>query len=318
MRKTFSLLLTALALAAGAAHGATATLQETPALRTPSATHAMLLGAARAGDRIVAVGDHGVVLLSDDNGRQFRQAQQVPTRALLTAVHFVDARNGWAVGHHGVVLHTADGGETWALQRSDTGVDQPLFSVLFRDKQHGFAVGLWSLLLVTEDGGHTWRKQDVPAPPGGDKSDRNFFRLFAGADGTLLIAAEQGLVLRSTDQGAHWSYQQTGYKGSFWSGASLRDGTLMVAGMRGTVYRSADGGVTWSKVESGTASSVTDLVSTASGVAGVGQDGATIQGGADGHLHAHTRADRAELTAVVQAADGRLVSFSSHGVVAPE
>ncbi|WP_432257293.1 WD40/YVTN/BNR-like repeat-containing protein [Cupriavidus sp. TMH.W2] len=292
-------------------------LDRGPAVRSPSAVRASMLGAARAGERIVAVGDHGVVLLSDDGGKTFRQALHVPTRAVLTAVSFADARNGWAVGHHGVILYTADGGERWTLQRSDTSADQPLFTVLFLDGQHGVAAGLWSLLLETDDGGRTWNKRELPAPPGGKAADRNLFRIFAATGGKLFIAAEQGLVLRSLDQGKTWTYQQTGYKGSFWTGAAERDGSVVVGGMRGTVYRSRDGGDSWSQVQSGTASSLTDLVPVEGGVAGVGLEGALIRSGPDGaSFEAATRPDRLDLTAAVAAPDGMLVLFSSQGPVA--
>src|SRR6266498_2339356 len=70
-----------------------------PAYEAPLATKAPLLGVARAGARLVAVGDHGVVVLSDDEGRNWRQAGTVPTRQMLTAVTFVDAKRGFAVGH---------------------------------------------------------------------------------------------------------------------------------------------------------------------------------------------------------------------------
>src|SRR5437868_1957139 len=38
--------------------------------------------------------------------------------AELTAVTFVDADHGWAVGDRGVIWHTSDGGRTWKLQKS--------------------------------------------------------------------------------------------------------------------------------------------------------------------------------------------------------
>jgi len=288
-----------------------------PAVLTPAAATATIFGATRAGSRIVAVGEHGVVLLSDDNGRHFRQAKSVPVRAMLTSVSFVDAQRGWAVGHAGVILHTGDGGETWTLQRSDTSADQPLFSVLFSDSNHGFAVGLWSLLLQTEDGGNTWRQRELPLPPGGTKADRNLFRLFAAPDGKLFVAAEQGLVLRSTDQGKSWHYLETGYKGSLWAGVAVPDGAVYVAGMRGTVYRSSDGGDTWRQVPSGTHSGLTDLVATPGGVVGVGMEGASIRSHDAGDMAVSVRPDHADLTAVVEAADGKLIDFSSRGPLPP-
>src|SRR5471032_3129385 len=77
--------------------------------------HSLLLDATYAGSRIVTVGEHGIVLLSDDDGATYRQASAVPASATLTAVHFANARDGWAVGHWGEILATTDGGEHWTL-----------------------------------------------------------------------------------------------------------------------------------------------------------------------------------------------------------
>ena len=142
-------------------------LKMQPAEITTAATKAMMLSSAKAGKRIVAVGDHGIVLLSDTDGADFRQAKSVPVRSTLTAVCFVGEKTGWAVGHWGVVLRTDDAGESWKVQRGDTLVDQPLFSVYFKDSERGWAVGLWSLMIVTADGGKSWTPVRVPAPPGG-------------------------------------------------------------------------------------------------------------------------------------------------------
>jgi photosystem II stability/assembly factor-like uncharacterized protein len=141
-------------------------LHQFPAVHVAWPTHAGMLAVAAAGSRIVAVGDHGTVLLSDDAGRTYRQAREVPTRILLTSVCFVDDQQGWAVGHWGVVLQTRDGGETWKLLRQDTSVDQPLFSVYFTDRSNGLTAGLWSLVLRTTDGGSSWTPVTLPPLPG--------------------------------------------------------------------------------------------------------------------------------------------------------
>ena len=60
----------------------------------------ILLDVAMAGKRIVAVGERGVVLLSDDNGKTWTSVRAPVTRT-LTAVTFFDDKVGIAVGKVG-------------------------------------------------------------------------------------------------------------------------------------------------------------------------------------------------------------------------
>ena len=85
---------------------------DTPALKSPLAQRALINGLARSGERLVAVGQRGHVLLSDDQGKSWRQAE-VPVSSDLVAVAFPSADQGWAVGHDGVVLRSTDAGATW-------------------------------------------------------------------------------------------------------------------------------------------------------------------------------------------------------------
>lgn len=315
--RTSALILALLAshFAQAQAPAAVAPLQAQPAKASKAATLAPMLGAARAGKRMVAVGDLGTILLSDDEGKTFRQAAKVPVASTLTAVSFADDKNGWAVGQWGAILHTADGGENWTIQRLETQEDRPLFSVHFFDANEGVAVGLWSLVLRTQDGGKTWMPVDLPAPPEGGKADRNLFKAFASGKGTLYVAAERGMVLRSNDRGQTWQYLNTGYKGSLWSGVALKDGTLLVGGLRGTIYRSTDEGHSWQAVVSGSKSSVTDLIEADGRVVGVALDGVSLDSGDGGASFTwRQRDDRLSLTAALAGAQG-VVRFSRHGVI---
>lgn len=86
------------------------------ALQMEKAASSLLLDIARAGQRLIAVGERGHILYSEDEGGHWVQAQ-VPSRVMLTRVFFIDDKNGWAVGHDGNVLHSSDGGVSWELQR---------------------------------------------------------------------------------------------------------------------------------------------------------------------------------------------------------
>ena len=80
---------------------------DTPALKSALAARALINGLANAGERVVAVGQRGHVLTSDDQGKSWQQAD-VPVGSDLVAVTFATKTHGWAVGHDGVVLASSD------------------------------------------------------------------------------------------------------------------------------------------------------------------------------------------------------------------
>ncbi|KVP50819.1 glycosyl hydrolase [Burkholderia ubonensis] len=313
---------TALCAAAAAfaqSHGTVTAWTAKPAHAWAAPTRMMLTDATRAGRRVVAVGEHGVILLSDDDGRTWRQSRRVPVSATLSAITFADAQHGWVVGQWGVILATADGGETWEKQRIDTSVDQPLFSVIFTNARDGIAVGLWSLMLQTHDGGRTWTRTTLPKPPGGGKADRNLYHIFDDRQGALYIVSEQGTVLKSTDGGANWRYLQTGGKGSLWTGVAMPDGRIVVGGLLGSLFQSSDGGATWAPLNPGTKSSITDVVATGNGLLAVGLDGLVLTQRANGEsFELAQRPDRATLTAALVGAGGKPLLFSQDGVLASQ
>ena len=88
---------------------------DVPARQSELAIKSWLVDVAAAGNRMVAVGQRGHILYSDDAGKTWRQAS-VPVSSDLTAVYFPTPTQGWAVGHDGVVLHSSDTGATWTKQ----------------------------------------------------------------------------------------------------------------------------------------------------------------------------------------------------------
>src|SRR5205814_3974718 len=109
--------LACLLLPAGAAQDAKVFQRpaDTPAISSRLAARSPLMAVTTAGQRVVAVGLRGHVVYSDDLGRSWVQAR-VPVSSDLVAVTFVGAREGWAVGHGGVVIHSSDGGANWDKQ----------------------------------------------------------------------------------------------------------------------------------------------------------------------------------------------------------
>ncbi len=283
------------------------------ALPSALAAESLLLDVARAGERLVAVGVWGHVVLSDDRGATWRQAREVPVRTTLTSVHFVDASRGWAVGHDAVVLYTEDGGERWSIQHADPGLESPLLSVHVDANGHGLAVGAFSHVLETRDGGQRWAPRD---PPGGADADPHLNAVFAAPGGDLWIAAEGGHVYRSVDDAASWTAVDPSYTGSFWSGLALPDGRVVVFGLRGHAFVSDDRGASWRRAATGTDKSLTGgVVLGPKRIVLVGLGGVVLSSD-DGGLSfdLRTRPHRRSLTDVELGAPGTLVLFGEIGV----
>jgi photosystem II stability/assembly factor-like uncharacterized protein len=234
---------------------------DTPAVLAPRAASGLFNGLARAGDRIVAVGQRGHILYSDDAGSSWKQAS-VPVSSDLVAVTFPTPAKGWAVGHDGVILNTSDAGATWkrqldgrALQHvlgyqdkrlAEQGPENPFLDVWFADPRTGFVVGAFNLILHTADGGASWQ-------PWLDRTDNpKALHLYAirQAGGAVYIAGEQGLLMRLDAAAGRFRAVQTPYQGTFF-GVIGSPSSVVAYGLRGNAFRSVDGGKTWSKVETG-------------------------------------------------------------------
>jgi photosystem II stability/assembly factor-like uncharacterized protein len=223
-----------------------------PAEMMPLASKSLLLDVVNTGDHLVAVGDRGDIVVSND-GEHWAQVDKVPVRSPLTAVTFVDAKHGWAVGHDAVILATADGGRSWNLQNFEPELEKPFLDVLFLDLQHGFAVGAYGLFYNTVDGGASWK----PVPTTFNEDGLHFNSITKLKDGELFIAGEQGMLAVSSDQGASWTKLPSPYDASLFGALPHGDKGALIYGLRGNVFVSEDvraGG--WKKLDSGTLASM--------------------------------------------------------------
>ncbi|MCP1484657.1 photosystem II stability/assembly factor-like uncharacterized protein [Pseudomonas fluorescens] len=301
------------------------------------ALHAVLLDVNQAGSRLVAVGERGVVLLSDDGGQHWRQSAS-PVSTTLTSVQFVDSKNGWAVGHSGVVLHSSDGGESWQLQLdgkqaaaielqaaehsgdskriaaaqrlSADGADKPLLVVNFVDAEHGVALGAYGLALSTKDGGNTWQSwmSDLPNPRG-----LHLYAMARNGD-EIIIAGEQGLLLRSIDNGLKFEAIKGPYEGSYFAAAILPNKRILVGGLRGKLFSSDDGGISFQPVDNPIPASLNAIRIAGQNLLLVNQAGILLKSGlTDLRFQPIAVSEGLPLTAVTNTADGALVAVGVAG-----
>ena len=189
-------------------------------------------------------------LVSTGGGPWYWQ-NPLPQGNRLFDVVFVDARNGWAVGQSGAIIHTSDGGETWTGQ--DSGTTWNLTRVSFSDTLNGWAIGrseleqqdlLWTkVLLHTTDGGQTWRRERLP---GGQWPYTLADVCFIDAEhGWLLVTTDySAYLLRTRDGGATWEFQAPETFANL-GGITFTDRQHGWAVGRWNVFTTADGGATW-------------------------------------------------------------------------
>ncbi|MBL8352571.1 MAG: glycosyl hydrolase [Burkholderiaceae bacterium] len=271
-------------LATAAADNVTRDVLDTPAVKSPLASRTLVNGLARSGERIVAVGQRGHVLLSDDQGKTWRQAD-VPVSSDLVAVAFPTPTNGWAVGHDGVVLRSTDAGATWtraldgrqagalmvdwykregatigdaakaeamlkeAERFAAQGAENPFLDVGFENEKTGYLVGAFGLLLRTVDGGASW--QPMLHAADNPKAQHLYAVRAVGSD--VFVAGEQGLLMkldRSNAASPQFRAVELPYKGTLF-GVTGNARAVIAHGLRGTVLRSTDAGRSWQTVETG-------------------------------------------------------------------
>ncbi|PCJ69950.1 MAG: hypothetical protein COA62_10685 [Rhodobiaceae bacterium] len=278
------------------------------------ASKKLLLDVAQANGRIVAVGEFGHVVYSDDEGDTWVQASSVPTQVTLTSVSFPTNEVGFAVGHDAIIIKTVDGGDTWVLIHEDFEAETPLMSVFFDTPSHGLAMGAFGYLLETTDAGVTWTQRPIVE---GEEDDFHLNDSFRSKDGTIWVAAEFGTVYRSSDNGATFTRLQTPYEGSFWGGIGLSDGVVLIYGMRGNVFRSEDGGAVWTKVETGITKSFGGSVELADGtIVLAGLNGAVAYSTDMGRsFQTVSRVDRSGYNAVIGAKDDKIIIFGEPGII---
>jgi photosystem II stability/assembly factor-like uncharacterized protein len=287
-RITFSALSLALLLHQGSSvAGEFAQILDTPAAQSELAINHQLVDVTQIGKRLVAVGQRGHIVYSDDFGITWQQAS-VPLSADLLAVYFPTSTDGWAVGHSGVVLHSSDAGATWSKQldgrqlgqlmfehysklsaeqpdnqglltllddakrMQDEGEDSSFLDVWFESDQVGYVVGTFNLIFRTEDGGKSWTPilENTENPQGFHLNAMN------KVGDELFVTGEQGLVLKLDQASQRFIAVPTDYTGTFF-GVTGKPGVVLVYGLRGHVYRSTDAGASWSKVDTALPVSIT-------------------------------------------------------------
>ena len=271
------------------------------------ATHGLLLGIARAGTRLVAVGNGGAVLLSDDEGATWRTAK-TPTDELLAAVVFPTPKEGWIAGQDELILHSTDAGETWTQQYMKADADQTLFTIINIAPNHLFTSGAYDLILESEDGA-TWKESKI------DNLDDDYHLNCATARGNdVLVTGESGHAF--IRYAGAWTPMKMDYDGSQFACLTGADGTFYSFGLRGSAFKAAAGAPKWTRIDLATQISIFGATNLADGrMALVGSSGSVLLlDPASGKVTTLPQITEKALSAVAEGKNGKLIVVGADGV----
>jgi photosystem II stability/assembly factor-like uncharacterized protein len=328
-----------------------------PALAVARPAAANLQAIARVGNRLVAAGERGLVIYSDDGGRQWAQAR-VPVGVTVTALRFeAGGRAGCAGGNMGVVLRTADAGATWtrvfdgraaaalALQAAQAAWDAAKPDP--DDAEHPLNLLLEDARRLADEGADK-PFLDIALRPDGSALVVGAYGLaFSSADGgrtwrarmkdlpnpdgvtwygiaergqERYLFGEQGALLRADGADGAFAAQASPATGSLFGSLALRDGTLLLFGLRGKVYRSAGPGAPWAEVRTPVDASLVAGVELPDGTALlVGSAGQAVASRDGGRsFDALPIQQRFPFTGAAVAPDGTLVIVGARGLLRTE
>ncbi len=227
------------------------------AIPSPDADKALLTDLARAGERLVAVGEAGHIIYSDDAGDTWQHAE-VPVSLMLTEADFSSAEQGWAVGHEGIVLYSGDGAETWTVVLQ--GEDIAALQIEAAERLVAEAEAAVDAAPEEELEDAEWALEDATfaledarrAQEEGITHPALNVR-FADVD-TGYVTGAYGMLLHTDDGGATWQLHSNRLDNP--SGFHLYDiirttgGALIIVGEAGQLHRSVDDGETWEALDS--------------------------------------------------------------------
>ena len=263
-------------------------------------------------NRVVAVGERGNILLSDDQGLSWQAASVNPQRDLtLTSLVELADKSLLAVGHDGWILRSQDKGENWTEVRHDNELGEPLLGAWSAGGTQVQAFGSFGKFYQSNDDGRTWQVMPLEV----DSAHLN--SMDGGPEGRRMLVGEQGLVMRSTDAGQHWQTLPAFYNGSLFGVVRLSPERWVAYGMRGHVFVTQNFGQSWDRVEVGNQLPLYGhaLLPNGSGLLIVGAGSSMVRLDGNGRLVSATRlSGLGTLTSAVLVGSRRLLVGGERGV----
>lgn len=184
-----------------------------------------------------AVGDHGTVMRTSNEGFDWELVDLRTTDNFNCIYIDIISGRGWIVGDNGALYQTEDGGETWIKQY--LGTHEILYAVAAIEGACPWICGN-DVIYRSHDQGATWEKINTVF-------HSRYFSIGLKECDEAWISGMQGLIISTTDDGATWQSHASGTTNQLFSIDIVANGDYRACGYTGTILRSSDAGGTWVK-----------------------------------------------------------------------
>lgn len=191
----------------------------------------------------------GLVYSTTDGGTTWIRSHGV-VAADLHGAHFADDEIGMAVGEHGAVIRTLDGGQSWDLVYNDLMAEGTmLHDVAYASALNIGVVGAGTIATSTNGGDSFTLLNATNATYSGIGYDGTDYTISGTAD---LVGTEQGfLTTLSTSGSITGTIEQGSIAVDLNCAASYSALHMYVGGDRGVLLHTADGGSNWQTLTTG-------------------------------------------------------------------
>jgi photosystem II stability/assembly factor-like uncharacterized protein/uncharacterized protein YkwD len=172
----------------------------------------------------------------------------------MVSVHFPSPTTGYAVGGHGIVKKTTDGGQTW--KAIDFNAFVTLTSVYFTDTLTGYVAGDLARVYKTTDGGVSWKMVSTFS------CQQTHGTYFSSATNGYVIASnynDTAKICKTSDAGLTWNKVSSGLVAEL-NKIYFKDvNNGFALGKKGGFVKTTDGGNSWQTINLGTTATLAGI-----------------------------------------------------------
>ena len=188
---------------------------------------------------LIAVGDKGSVLISNDAGVTWSHHEISPRD--LNSISVINSETMWAAGSNGALYKTTSSGDQWINTKWSKNLTVNINKIDFVNNNTGWIFGDGGFIMKTTTAGEEWARQRSRLP-----EDTRILDAYMLNVNTGYLVGDYGVILKTSDGGTTW------YKpGNLELDQRLNsifmfnENTGWVCGENGTLLKTIDGGVNW-------------------------------------------------------------------------